>query len=133
MSGPTGIDGQVRRSSQGGESDGVAWRALESRRPTVGPRGLWWAAGLMALAAGMAAGFGCVLEREERRLIAIERRARVDAAAELGRLRAERERLQARLPGGEERRQLEEEQAALARLRVEVKAAQKRTWPGGRP
>lgn len=95
-------------------------------------RGLWLAAGAVALAVGLAAGFGWVLEREERRLIEIERRARADAAEELGRLRAERARLQARLPGAEERRRLEEEQAALVRLRAEVEAMRKRTWPGGR-
>lgn len=86
----------------------------------------------MALAVGLAAGFGWVLEREERRLIEIERRARADEAEELGRLRAERARLQARLPGAEERRRLEEEQAAMGRLRAEVEAMRKRTWPGGR-
>lgn len=132
MSGATGIEVPVRRTSQGRGAGGVARESERARRSAVGRRGLWLAAGAVALAVGLAAGFGWVLEREEGRLIEIERRARADAAAELGRLRAERARLQARLPGAEERRRLEEEQAALVRLRAEVEAMRKRTWPGGR-
>jgi hypothetical protein len=128
-----GIDVPVRRTSQSRGSGGVARVEVGARGSAVGPRGLWLAAGAVALAVGLAAGFGWVLEREERRLIEIERRARADAAVEVGRLRAERARLQARLLGAEERRRLEEEQAALVRLRAEVEAARKRTWPGGRP
>jgi len=95
----------------------------------AGQRGAWSAAGVAVVLAGLGSGFGWAMARENGRLLEIERRARVDEAREIVRLTAERERLRARLPSAEERRRLDEEQAALARLRAEIEALQTKRWP----